>query len=206
MPRVYVDLDDVLAQTALSFTRLLAESFGKRVAVEEITSFDLSKSFNLTPEEIDRFMAEAHRPEHLIEVEPIEGAVEVLDGWHARGLEIDVLTGRPPASSDVSRRWLDRHRVPHRKLYFVDKYKRYDEAAWKGHGRVLRMSELDGDRYDLVIEDSLKTAAQLAESTTARILLLDKPWNRDVSALPEGTVARLERCRDWTEVAVAVSK
>ncbi len=203
MLRVYVDLDDVLAQTALAFTRLLAESFGKRVAVEEIHSFDLSKSFDLTADEIDRFMAEAHRPERLIEVEPMAGAVDVLDGWHARGCEIDVLTGRPPASSEVSRRWLDRHRVPHRKLYFVDKYKRYDETAWQGHGRVLQMSELDGDRYDLVIEDSLKTAAQLAESTTARILLMDKPWNRDTSALPESTVARMERCRDWSEVAAA---
>ncbi len=201
MTRIYVDFDDVLAKTALAFTHLLEETFGKRVALEEIHSFDLSKSFDLTQEEIDRFMVEAHRPERLIEVEPMEGAVDVLSAWHADGCEIDVLTGRPPSSSDVSREWLSRHRVPHRRLYFVDKYARYDEAAWEGHGRVLRMSELHGDAYDLVIEDSLKTASYLAEATTARVLLFDRPWNRDVSKLPETTVARIERCRDWPEAA-----
>lgn len=201
MPRLYVDFDDVLSQTARAFTRLLEETVGKRVEFEAITSFDLSKSFGLSQEEIDRFMAEAHRPERLMEVEPIEGAVDVLSAWHAEGYQIDVLTGRPPSSESVSRQWLERHGVPHRALYFVDKYRRFDESAWDGHGRVLHLSELHGDIYDLVMEDSLKTAAYLAEATTARILLLDRPWNRDVSKLSESTLARIERCRDWDEVA-----
>lgn len=201
MTRIYVDFDDVLAKTALAFTRLLEETFGKRVALEEITSFDLSKSFDLTQEEIDHFMVEAHRPERLLAVEPMEGAVDVLSAWHAQGCEIDVLTGRPPASGEVSREWLRRHGVPHSELYFVDKYSRYDQTAWEGHGRVLQMSELHGDTYDVVVEDSLKTASYLAEATPARILLFDRPWNRDVSALPESTVARIERCRDWDEAA-----
>ncbi len=204
MQRIYVDIDDVLSQTALAFTRILEESFGKRVGLEEITSFDLSVSFDLGPEELDAFMLEAHRPERLMEIEPMEGAVPVLDRWSERGWLIDVLTGRPPASTEVTRAWLDRHLVPHRELFFVDKYTRYDEAAWDGHGRVLQLEELHGDRYDLVVEDSLKTASYLAENTTARILLVDKPWNRDVSALPQPTVARLERCRDWTEIATFV--
>lgn len=201
MTRVYVDFDDVLAKTALAFTRLLEETFGKRVTVEEITSFDLSRSFDLGQEEIDRFMVEAHRPERLLEVEPMEGAVDVLSAWQARGCEIDVLTGRPPATGAVSREWLNRHGVPHSELYFVDKYKRYDDSAWQGHGRVLQMSELQGDTYDLIVEDSLKTATYLAEATSARIVLFDRPWNRDVSALSESTVARIERYRGWSEAA-----
>ncbi len=91
--------------------------------------------------------------------------------------------------------------MPHSELFFVDKYSRFDDSAWDGHERVLQMSELHGDTYDLIIEDSLKTAAYLAETTTARVLLFDRPWNREVSHLPRSTVARIERCGDWQEAA-----
>lgn len=203
MLRVYVDLDDVLSKTAVAFTRLLAETNGKQVDLEEITEFDLTVSFEMTQDELDAFMVEAHRPERLLAVEPMDGALEVLEDWAADGHQIDVLTGRPPASADASRAWLDRHGVPHRELFFVDKYTRYDESAWNGHGRVLRLEELHGDRYDVVVEDSLATAAYLAEATSARILLIDKPWNRGVAELSGSTVERLERCADWSEVAEA---
>ena len=202
-PRLYVDFDDVLSQTARAFIRLLDETVGKRVEFEEITSFDLSKSFALGQEEIDAFMVEAHKPERLIGVEPIEGAIDTLQAWHDRGCRIDVLTGRPPSSERVSRDWLERHEVPHEGLYFVDKYTRYDDSAWHGHAPVLQLDELHGDTYDLVIEDSLKTASYLAEHTSARVLLLDRPWNRDVSELEESTVARIERCKNWHDVAAA---
>lgn len=201
MARLYIDFDDVLSQTARAFTHLLEETVGKRVEFEAITCFDLSKSFDLSQEEIDRFMVEAHRPERMIEFEPIDGAIDVVSAWHAAGHEIDVLTGRPPSAEQVSRDWLERHRVPHSQLYFVDKYQRFDETAWDGHGPVLKLAELHGDLYDLVMEDSLETAAYLADKTSARILLLDRPWNRNVSGLSEATVARIERCRDWGEVA-----
>ena len=200
MARVYVDLDDVLSQTALAFTRLLAESFDKHVALEEITSFDLSESFDLTDEELGRFMLEAHQPQRLLAVEPMPGAIDVLSAWQTEGYDVDVLTGRPPASGEVSRRWLHRHHMAHSELYFVDKYARYDESAWEGHEPVLQLAELHGDAYEVIVEDSLETAAYMAENTSARILLIDKPWNRDISKLPEATGARLERCADWSEI------
>jgi len=201
MRRVYVDIDDVLSKTALAFTQLLARTFGKRIALEEITAFDLSKSFDLGPDELDAFMKEAHRPENLMAIEPMEGAIETLATWHADGWEIEVLTGRPPASAQATRDWLERHQVPHTELYFVDKYARYDESAWDGHAPVLPIEELAEHGYDLVVEDSLATAVRLAESTEAEIVLLDRPWNRDLDGLDEVTAARLDRCRDWDEVA-----
>lgn len=205
MRRVYVDIDDVLSKTALAFTELLARSFGRRVELEEITDFDLSKSFGLRPEELEAFMQEAHRAEHLMAIEPMEGAIETLAVWHARGWEIEVLTGRPPASAEVTREWLKRNRVPHSELYFVDKYARYDESAWDGHAPVLRLEELASHGYNLAIEDSLATAVQLADATDAEVLLLDRPWNRDVANVDEGISSRLGRCGNWREIASRVA-
>ncbi len=205
MRHIYVDLDDVLAQTARGFLQILAEVFDKEVAFEEITQFDLGVSFDLTPEELDRFLVEAHRPERLMEFEPVDGAVDVLSRWAGEGRTVDILTGRPPSSNDASRAWLKRHDFPHREVFFVDKYTRYDDAAWEGHGRVLTLDELHGDRYDVVVEDSLKTAVYLAENTSARVLLLDRPWNRGVQEISKSTLDRIERLDSWEDVSARLS-
>ena len=201
MSRVYVDFDDVLAQTALSFTRLLEQSYDKRVALEEITHFDLSRSFDMSRDELEDFMREAHRSERLMAIEPMEGAIETLSVWAAHGWEIEVLTGRPPAADQATRDWLAKHRVPHAGLYFVDKYARYDESAWDGHSPVLRLEEVADHDYDLIVEDSLETAVRLAATTDAEIVLLDRPWNRDLEGVDHRTAARLGRYSDWHEIA-----
>lgn len=204
MYRVYVDIDDVISQTALAFTRLLEHQFDKRVELDEITDFDLSKSFDLGPEELEEFMREAHRDEHLMAIEPMDGAIETLHSWQAGGCEIEVLTGRPPAAAEVTRDWLEKHGVPHSELYFVDKYARYDESAWDGHAPVLRLDELVEHDYDLVIEDSLETAVRLASAVDAEILLLDRPWNRNLSEVEQSITSQIGRCRDWSEIASRV--
>jgi uncharacterized HAD superfamily protein len=205
MTRVYVDIDDVLSQTALAFTQLLEASFDKRIDLEEITDFDLSKSFDLDQAELEEFMREAHRDEYLMAIEPMEGAIDTLAAWHAAGHEIEVLTGRPPAAADVTRDWLEKHRVPHTELYFVDKYARYDESAWDGHAPVLRLDEIASHGYDLIIEDSLETAVRLAGAVDAEILLLDRPWNRNVTDVDQRIASRLGRCADWNEIASRVA-
>ena len=60
--RVYVDLDDVLAETGRAFLEVLERHFDRRVAFDEIHHFDLGRSFGLTPDELAEFMRRAHEP------------------------------------------------------------------------------------------------------------------------------------------------
>lgn len=201
MPRIYVDLDDVLSQTARAFLRLLAADYGKVIELDAIESFDLSVSFGLDAEELRRFMHDAHRPELLLGIEPMPGADDSLGAWKRRGYEIHVMTGRPPAAAEVSRAWLGRHRMPHDALHFVDKYARYDPAAWDGAEPVLRLEDIATDGYRLFVEDSLATAAALARASAAPVALMDRPWNRDPSRIDGGTAATIHRCTGWSEIA-----
>jgi len=197
--RVYVDMDDVLCQTALAFTEVLKREFGKDADFEQITTFDLSKSFNLTPEEHDAFMESAHHQEVLLSMEPMEGANDVLRMWIEDGYEIEIVTGRPPATEEVSARWLSEAGVPHHGLTFVDKYSRI-LPRWDG-GSVRRLDEIEAEEFCLAVEDSWHVAEFLAQSLGLTVLLLDRPWNRFGDETATTGSGRVLRCRDWTEIA-----
>jgi hypothetical protein len=56
---VYVDIDDVLSYTIESLVALLEIETGRRVEVEDVRHFDLSRSFDLGPDQLESFMARA---------------------------------------------------------------------------------------------------------------------------------------------------
>ncbi len=46
MRAICVDVDDVLAQTVQTLLGLLEERFGRRLSLDQVTSFDLGVSFS----------------------------------------------------------------------------------------------------------------------------------------------------------------
>ena len=50
--RIYVDIDDVLCETAASLCEIVAREFGRHVAYEDVFQFDLQDVFRLTDEEM----------------------------------------------------------------------------------------------------------------------------------------------------------
>jgi hypothetical protein len=197
--RIYVDLDDVLSDTIGPLTRLVAQHFGRRVAVDEVVRFDLGHSFGLAPDELDAFLRLAHRPEVLEALEPSPGAALALAAWLERGYAVDVLTGRPPASAEASRRWLAAHRIPHTTFACVDKYARGDVGA--DGERAPALDALGPSGFALAVEDCLEVAALLVERWGVPVALVDRPWNRDVSQLSGAAAAGIARCRGWAEIA-----
>jgi uncharacterized HAD superfamily protein len=196
--RIYVDLDDVLSLTIARLAELLEERHGRRVAVEDVRHFDLGRSFGLAPDELNDFMRVAHEPEHLAALEPAPGAAEALGHWSARGCRVEVMTGRPPSSARVSRDWLSRHAIPHAGLACVDKYARRD---WhEADEPAVPFHEVGGRSFALAVEDSLEVAVALVTRWRIPVALMDRPWNRDLSAVPAATRGSLVRCQDWSEV------
>ena len=197
--RIYVDLDDVLAQTIPSLVALLERHFGRRVEIEDVVHFDLGRSFGLDPDELVEFMRLVHEPQVLAALEPKPGAVPTLTSWIERGYAVAVMTGRPPSAASASRRWLREHRIPHTSFACIDKYARED---WAGPAdRALPFDALADLSFALAVEDSLEVAALLVERCGVPVALMDRPWNRDLSGLGPATRASIVRCRGWAELA-----
>jgi uncharacterized HAD superfamily protein len=190
--RIYVDFDDVLCATALGFLDILEREFGKTIAFEEISDFDLGRSFDLDAMELERFFGLVHEDKALEGFAPLEGALEVLDDWKAAGYEIEVVTGRPANTRRASEAWLARHGAAFDRLIFVEKY---------GHARgAMPLEEIVARDYSWVIEDSFATAERMALGGH-RVHLLDRPWNR----LETRGEVPIVRCADWNEVKVSVA-
>jgi uncharacterized HAD superfamily protein len=189
--KIYIDIDDVLAETTRTLAQAARDFFGKKVRFEDMSSFDLRVSLQLNADEYDSFMLAVHEPPFLKSLEPIENAIPTLREWDGSGVRIELITGRPPSSRQATVEWLEIHDIPYQSLEFVDKYGRqHDETMPK-------LSDLAGRHYDLAIEDSATVAAYLSENTRSRVLLFDRPWNRDMNL--SGT--SISRVSDWLEIS-----
>ena len=195
---IFVDLGDVLGETVATLLRLLERLHGRRLALDDVSVFDLERAFGLDASTWEEFMRAAHADEVLLEIAPRPGAARVLRRWSDAGHPVAVVTGRPPSTEALSRRWLEHHAIPHHDVHFVDKYGRPD---WRGGTRrALPLEEVTRMSCSLVVEDSLGTAAFMAERLRVPVALLDRPWNRDERGLSEEARGRITRCADWEEV------
>ncbi|MDH3744227.1 MAG: bifunctional metallophosphatase/5'-nucleotidase [Acidobacteriota bacterium] len=195
--QIYVDLDDVLSETGRAFVAVLERDFGRTVDFEDMESFDLGASFNLSHKELAAFFVAAHRDEVLSGLDPMAGAVDVLNDWAMAGYEISIVTGRPPSTEAASRRWLDRHQVPHHSLTFVDKYSRdiHPGAGVEEKTAPVSLETLAQRQFSFAVEDSMDMARFMAGTVGVEVSLIDRPWNRK-SARVEG----VSRCVNWQEV------
>jgi uncharacterized HAD superfamily protein len=171
---IYVDFDDVLCATARHFLAVVEREFDKRIAYDELTDFDIGTSCGLRPEETAELYRIVHRPDELMQMAPIDGAIAALRQWADSGYEIAIVTGRPPESYEPSLAWLNRYRVPHQSFSMVDKYSRFttDNTV------AIRLDELARREYCWAVEDSLPMAQFLATQMKLPVALIDCPWNR----------------------------
>jgi uncharacterized HAD superfamily protein len=190
---IYVDMDDVLCETCRGFLKLLQSEFNRCVAYEDVKEFDLSKSFSMNFDEIEKFMERAHHPDILAALIPLPGAIEAIQNWVDSDYKIDIMTGRPPSTRVYTEKWLKRHEVDYNSLNFVDKYGRreFDSSFCE----ALTLADLAEKRFCLAVEDSAATAGFLAENEVAPVVLIDRPWNRIV------VNDDIRRMTDWQELA-----
>ncbi|HEV8241482.1 MAG TPA: hypothetical protein VGS57_19115 [Thermoanaerobaculia bacterium] len=201
--QIYVDLDDVLAETVRAFSRVLAHEYGRIIDFAEVRSFDLGLSFNLGPADLHHFMQLAHKPDVLVNVEPIPGAIDTLRQWRKLGVQIIVVTGRPPSTADVTRQWLRMHSVPHHALFFVRKYPKNPHVG-DPSGSV-SLKALARSRFALAVEDNPKMANFLVRHLGIPVLLFGRPWNT-TPPQPRRQLRHLViRCESWAAVHAAYS-
>ena len=185
---VFIDMDDVLAETTRTYPGLVEREFGISATYEGIASFDLSDSFGLTQHQLDHLFEVVHSPDILMGFRPVPGARETLAHWQSLGYPIAIVTGRPPEAKEPSLAWLHENKIPFDSFEICDKYGRHPK------GSSLSLSEIASRDYTLAVEDSLSMAAFLTETMETPTFLFDRPWNRR----DNGCKAR--RASSWREI------
>ena len=191
---IYVDFDDCLCESARFFARLAVEMFGKKVPYEDIRYFDLDRSFDLNEEEFEQLMVRGHQPELLLSYEETPGASDVINEWIARGHNVSIITGRPVSAYEPSRLWLDDHGLAGVSLYCLNKYGR----DWfnKDNDFCLELDDYYKMRFDYAVEDSPRAFKHFAHIPDLKVLVYDRPWNRECEFPGEN----YRRFFDWESI------
>lgn len=197
--KIYVDMDDVLTETARELSRLAVALFDVHVPYEEIFAFDLKQSFHLTDEEYLHLMRGAHWGEVLASLPETPGAREGVVRLMEQGHEVFIVTGRPIQTADVSQTWLRNHGFPELPFRCLDKYGRW-MAADASDPRLLTREAFEQTHFDLFIDDSPLALDLLKPRRGCRILVFDRPWNRDYPL-----TSSMRRIHGWNEVVLAVN-
>ncbi len=193
MVSIYIDMDDVLCESNQTFLKVLEHEFDRKVDYDQITTFDLKQSFNLSDDEYDLFFERIHDPDEMIQHLPSKGAKHVLDNWNSKGYHINILTGRPSAAHSISLQWLDRHQFKYHDFCIVDKYDRDSSKS----NNTLSLESLSQLSFDLAVEDSGQMALFLSEEMNTPVALMDRPWNRSFSFNN-----LVHRCSDWNDIKI----
>ncbi len=197
--KIYVDFDDCLCETARSFSKLAEEMFGKKVPYERIRYFELDRSFDLNDEQFEQFMIRGHQPEVLLSYEETPGASEAINEWISQGHEVSVITGRPFSAYEPSRLWLDRHGLRGVRLYCLNKYGR--DSFIKNSDFSLELEDYRRMVFDYAVEDSPKAFPFFGHLPELKVLVFDRPWNRECGFPGEN----YKRCLDWKSIRTIVS-
>jgi uncharacterized protein len=194
---IYVDLDDVLCETARHFLFILEREFNKRIAYDQLTDFDVGLSCGLRPAQAEELYRIVHRTDELLQMMPIDGAISTLRQWTKEGYQIAIVTGRPPDSYEPSLEWLSRYRVPYESFSMVDKYSRFATE----NTVAIHLDELAQREYCWAVEDSLPMAQFLATRMQLPVALIDCPWNRTST-----DHVNVGRYGDWPTLAQQMAK
>lgn len=192
--RIYVDMDDVLCETAAALCILAEREFGKSVRYGDVRSFDLQEVFGLTDGEMERFRVVSHERGSILGYPQTPGAADGVRALVAAGHRVDIVTGRPAFTHRDTSEWLRTAGLGDLPVTYVDKYGR-SFASGPDDPPTVDMGELEARRYDVVIDDSPVVLRRLAEWTRSRILVFSRPWNE---AFP--LAANMTRVRGWPDV------
>lgn len=185
-------MDDVLCETAQGFMDIVESAFGKRVAYEDLTTFDLGRAFGITQAQVKRLFELTHADEVILNLPVKPGADNTLRRWHEQGYRLAVVTGRPPEIYESSLAWLAQNEMPYDEFFIVDKYGRFEEDDPIAISKDALLS-MD---FRLAVEDSLEMAVYIAEQMNTPVALMDCPWNRTDDLHP-----LITRYEGWTNMA-----
>jgi len=189
--KIYIDYDDCLCETARAFTGIADRLFGKKIPYDEVQFFNLQDSFKLTDDEYKQLMIEGHLPEVLLSFEETPGASKVINEWIDKGYEVDIITGRPYSSYEISRIWLDKHGLDRVRLLCLNKYGR--DGLFKTSDFNLELEDYYKMKFDYAIEDSPMAFSFFDHLPELKVLVYDRPWNRECKLLNSNYF----RCPDW---------
>lgn len=200
--KIYVDMDDVLCETAIALCDIARREFGRSVDYRDVTDFDLQKMFSLSDADMERFRIFSHTNDALLSFSKTPGAIDGVKSLVASGHHVDIVTGRPASSHAGTEGWLEAAGLDDIAVTYVDKYNRsgiFEHA--KDDPPTVSFEDLERRGYNVVIDDSPLALERLAKWSGSLVLVFDRPWNKAFDLAPN-----MRRVFNWQETLARIEE
>lgn len=188
-PKIWVDLDDTLADFYRPFLNWFNEKNGTNHKFDETHDYEVSKYLGCTPEDTHFMMRDfILKKSHLLQ--PYENSKEVIK-YIKNKVDLIIITARTEDVRWVSQYWLETHfwKDTFKDTYFLGNHLDSEHKATKAEICIQ-------EGIMLLIDDSLKNISQCT-SNGVNTILYDKPWNRK-HILKH--ISNVERAKNWYEI------
>ncbi len=158
---ILLDLDDVLNNQNEVWVDVLNQRYGRNVAVEDITDWDMRLGFPGLQD--DELYGPAHSGELVSSMTAPEDAVTYTKIWHDNGHKLYVVTSTSAENAEAKVRWLCEH---------------YD---WFDRDKFIMCHHKNLIFGDILIDDAphnLKYMKWAGANPNCACVCMDKPWNR----------------------------
>lgn len=187
MMRIFIDIDNIVADFETAFRRFLNKKTGQKLDREDIREFEFHKSFGITKEEEKKFHDEFFKKNGYKKLKCVKGCkegIQRLEGFW----EIKYITARSKDKRNQTLDWFKRNKIPFREdcLIFIE-----DKLSYSS-------------QFDLIIEDKWEEAIKLAENNKI-VVLFDYPWNRKRDENGNYLIhENIIRVSNWEEIIRAI--
>jgi uncharacterized HAD superfamily protein len=174
--RIALDLDGVLADTMVTFCRILNARHSTRFTVDSFTQWNAWEIAGITVEEFFRTLDGAWLQWRTIPPteERLTDKVALLKEFG----KVDIVTGRSEETVPYANLWLQEYHIPY------DKFVR--TASTKAKVKL---------NYEVYIDDSADLMSLIASRLDSKGILYSQPWNRKSPEMPR--IFRVER---WEQI------
>lgn len=170
---IAVDVDEVIAQFLDAWLAFYNSRNNTAWQADQFHSYNFWEVVGGDKESMVELTHEFFKSPEFQNIRPVEDAVEGISAL-ARVHELVIITARPQEISEMTLSWLD--------TYFPRAFKRVhltNQFSKLGYWRS-KAAVCVEEHASVLIEDNAEYALECARSGV-RVLLVDKPWNKDVS-------------------------
>lgn len=188
---IAVDLDDVLADSLVSFIEFHNKSYQTELKPESFTSYSIKDIFKISEEEEAKRLEEFDNSIHSVDIKPMIDSVDVIKNLSKKH-KIIVITSRPKTIKNETEKWIKKYFSSIKEIYFT-----------KEHylGKTKTKTEICKEiNAEIIIEDNLGWAENCAENGI-RVLLFNYPWNQREKLHP-----LIKRVNSWKEILEILEK
>lgn len=178
--RVAVDLDGVLADTMVTFCKILNQRHSTHFTVNSFVQWNAWRIAHITKDEFFRTLDKAWF--EWKNIPPVKENIGEEVG-RIRGFgHIDIVTGRSQETVQAAKAWLEKYKVPYETFVRT--------AGTKAKAKL---------NYDVFIDDSAELMALIASSLDRWGILYRQPWNRNTTDM-----RRIFMVERWEQIPAAL--